>query len=102
MSSGLKERIMTLKMSGPVRIENLRHQPGEAVERLRSLLGAGASANPDPHRKGFYDLEDEGRTFYIHVSRTGTVLLLAIWPREGAHHATLHEAPLAEAVACCG
>jgi hypothetical protein len=92
---------MTLKMSGPVRIENLRHQPEKAVERLRCLLAAGASANPDPRRKGFYDLEDEDRAFYIHVSRTGTVLLLAIWPRAGAHLGTLHEAPHAEAVACC-
>jgi hypothetical protein len=93
---------MILKMNGPLRIDNLRHYPAETVVRLRCLLGAGASANPDPHRKGFYDLQDEDRAFYINVSRTGTVLLLATWPREGAHHAPLPEAPLARAVACCG
>jgi hypothetical protein len=91
---------MILKMSGPLRIDNLRHYPAETVDRLRCLLLAGASASPDPHRKGFYDLEDGDRAFYIHQSRTGTVLLLAIWPREGACHAALHEAPLAAAVAC--
>ncbi|HMD84239.1 MAG TPA: hypothetical protein VKO18_06010 [Terriglobia bacterium] len=93
---------MILKMSGPHRIDNLRHYPAETVDRLRGLLVAGAHANPDPHRKGFYDLEDGDRTFYIHVSPIGAILLLATWPREGAFQATLHEAPLAEAVACCG
>lgn len=93
---------MILKMSGPYRIDNLRHYPAETVERLRCLLVAGAHASPDPHRKAFYDLEDTDRTFYIHISPIGTVLLLATWPREGARQATLHGAPLAEAVACCG
>jgi len=92
---------MVLKMCGPLRIDNLRQYPAETVDRLRSLLVAGASASPDPHRKGFYDLDDEDRAFYIHVSRTRTVLLLATWLREGAHHAALHEAPLAETVVCC-
>jgi hypothetical protein len=93
---------MILKMSGPIRIENLRHHPAETVDRLRCLLAAGAHADPDPHRKGFYDLADGDRAFYIHVSPTGAVLLLATWPREGVPHAALHEASLAEAVACCG
>lgn len=93
---------MILKLSGPLRIENLRHHPGETVNRLRCLLVAGAHASPDPHRKGFYDLEDGNRVFYIHVSPTGTVLLLAVWSREGALDAPLHKAPLTEAVACCG
>jgi len=93
---------MILKMSGPLRIDNLRHYPAETVDRLRRLLVAGASASPDPHRKGFYDLEDGNRRFYIHVCPTGTVLLLATWPREGAPLAALHKAQPAEAVACCG
>jgi hypothetical protein len=92
---------MILKMSGPLRIENLRHYPAEMVDRLTCLLVAGASARPDPRRKNFYDLEDGDRTFFIHVSPTGTVLLLATWLREGAHLATVQKAP-AEAVACCG
>jgi len=93
---------MILKMSGPNRIDNLRHYSAETVDRLRCLLGAGAHATPDPHRKSFYDLEDGDRTFYIHLSPTGTVLLLAVWSREGAREAALHKAPPAEAVACCG
>jgi len=92
---------MILKMSGPHRIDNLRHYPAGTVDRLRCLLWAGANANPDPHRKGFYDLEDGDRTFYIHISPIGTVLLLATWPREGVSQAALHQAPFAEAVACC-
>jgi hypothetical protein len=93
---------MIVKMSGPLRIDNLRHYPAEMAERLRSLLMTGALAIPDPHRKGFYDLEDGDRLFYIHLCPSGTVLLLATWRKEGAPHAVLHEAPLAEAVPCCG
>jgi hypothetical protein len=93
---------MIFKMNGPIRIENLRQHPAETVDRLRCLLVMGAHANPDPHRKGFYDLEDGNRAFYIHVSPTGNVLLLATWLKEGARHATLHQARVTEAAACCG
>ncbi len=93
---------MILKTNGPVRIENLRQHPAETVDRLRCLLMVGTPATADPHRKGFYDLEDGNRSFYIHVSPTGTVLLLASWLKEGARHAVLHKAPHTEAVACCG
>jgi len=93
---------MILKMSGPLRIDNLRHYPAEMAERLRSLLETGALALPDPHRKGFYDLEDGDRRFYIHVCPSGTVLWLATWRAEGARPAAVQEAPLAEAVVCCG
>ena len=92
---------MILKINGPIRIDNLRHYPEETVGRLHCALVAGAFASPDPRRKNFYDLEDGDRTFYIHVSPTGKVLLLATWTAEGAPVATLHEAP-AEAVACSG
>jgi hypothetical protein len=93
---------MILKMSGLLRIENLRHHPAEMVERLRSLLVTGVLAVADPHRKGFYDLEDGDRRFYVHLSPTGTVLLLASWQIEAARQAVPHEAALAEAVPCCG
>lgn len=92
---------MILKMSNPFRIENLRHYPAETVDRLRCQLAAGAYVSPDPHRANFYDLEDSDRAFYIHVSPTGTVLLLATWPREGAHLASLQKV-LAQAAAGCG
>jgi hypothetical protein len=93
---------MTLKMSGPLRIDNLRPYPAEMAERLRSLLVTGALAIPDPHRKGFYDLEDGDRRFYIHLCPSGTVLLLATWRKEDARPVALHKAPLAEAATCCG
>jgi hypothetical protein len=92
---------MILKMSGPIRIENLRHHSTETVDRLRCLLVAGAQASPDSRRKGFYDLADGDRAFYIHVSPTGSVLLLAVWPRVVAPGAILHKVPRAEAAACC-
>lgn len=92
---------MILKLDGPLQIEDLRHHPAETVERLRGLLLAGACASPDPHRKNYYDLEDDDRAFYIHVAPTGTVLLLAAWPREGAHLGTL-QSVLGQAIACCG
>ncbi len=90
---------MILQMNGPIRIENLRHYPSETVDRLRSLLLSGASASPNPHRKNFYDLEDGDHAYYIHISPTGAVLLLASWPRDGVHLATFQEA-LARAVTC--
>ena len=92
---------MILKMNGPLRIENLRHYSPETVDRVRCLLEAGASASPDARRKNFYDLEDGDRAFFIHVSPTGAVLLLATWSREGAHPAAFQE-PRARALACCG
>jgi hypothetical protein len=40
----------------------------------------GGSALPDPKRKDFYDLENLGRTFFIHISSTtARVMLIATW-----------------------
>jgi hypothetical protein len=70
---------MTLKMNGNTGIDNLRNYPADIVEKLRSLLASGARAYPDPNRKEFYDLENGSRMFYIHISPTGNVWLLASW-----------------------
>lgn len=70
---------MTLRLNGNTRIDNLRDYPAEVVEKLRGLLADGAKAYPDPHRKNFYDLENGSRMFYIHVSPSGNVWLLATW-----------------------
>lgn len=75
---------MLLKLNEPLQIENLRNYPAEAARRLRELLLRGALASPDPQRKNFYDVEDGSCVFYIHISPAGTVLLLAIWAKEGA------------------
>ena len=70
---------MILKMNGNTGIDNLRNYPADIVEKLRSLLASGARAYPDPNRKQFYDLENGSRVFYIHISPTGNVWLLASW-----------------------
>ncbi len=92
---------MILKLDGPLRIDNLRHYPIETVEALRNLLASGATATPDPHRKSFYDVEADGRIFYVHLSPTGIVLLLACWRKEPVPEAMVRTAPLHEVVACC-
>jgi hypothetical protein len=61
-------------------VDNLQNYPAEIIKELEELLLSGGSALPDPKRKGFYDLEGQQRTFFIHVSSvTGRVALLAMW-----------------------
>ncbi len=61
-------------------VDNLRNYPAEIIEELEELLLWGGSAVPDPKRKGFYDLENYRRTFFIQISPiTGKVALLAAW-----------------------
>ena len=92
---------MILKMDGPLRIDNLRYYPSERVEALRNALVVGATADADPHRKGFYDVAAGENIFYIHLSPTGTVLLLACWRKEPVQQSIPREAPPPEARACC-
>jgi hypothetical protein len=73
---------MLLRLNGDPRIEDLRDHPPESVEKLRGLLRAGAPARPDPRRRDFYEVDDSGRVFYIHITPRGRVLLLAIWLKE--------------------
>jgi hypothetical protein len=48
------------------------------------LLASGAPAHPDPHRVGFYEVQNHSQVFYIHVSPVnGKVLLLATWRIDG-------------------
>ena len=92
---------MILKMNDSVRIDNLRRCPSEVVEALRNALVAGVIAAADPRRKNFYDLEAGDSIFYIHVSPTGTVLLLACWRKEPAEQTIPRQAPRPEARAYC-
>ncbi len=73
---------MTLRLEKAPLIDNLRKYPAGTVEKLRSLLTAGAEARPDPHRKNFYDVENGSEMFYIHIAPNGKVLLLAKWPQQ--------------------
>jgi hypothetical protein len=92
---------MILKLNGSFQIDNLRRYPSETVEALRSALVAGVNATADPRRKNFYDLEAGDNVFYIHLSPTGTVLLLACCVKKPAHQAIPREAQLPEARAYC-
>lgn len=75
---------MLLKLNDPVHIEDMQQYPPEYARRLRDLLLRGVTATADPSRKDFYDVEDAFRVFYIHICPSGKVLMLAIWPKEGA------------------
>lgn len=74
---------MILRFSETPLIDNLRNYPEHLVARLGALLQAGAAAQPDPRRKGFYDVADGDRVFFIHLSPvSGKVWLLASWAVE--------------------
>jgi hypothetical protein len=92
---------MILKMNGPFRVDNLRGYSSETVETLRSALVVGVTATADTHRRNFYDLEAGDDIFYIHLSPTGTVLLLARWRKQPAQQVIPYEEPLAELAAYC-
>jgi hypothetical protein len=61
-------------------VENPRNYPAEIIKELEELLLWGGSALADPKRKGFYDIDNYERTFFIQISSiTGKVVLLATW-----------------------
>jgi hypothetical protein len=73
---------MLLRMKQVPGVDNLRNYRTEIIKGLEELLLSGGSALPDPKRRGFYDLENHERTFFIHISSiTGRVALLATWLR---------------------
>jgi hypothetical protein len=73
---------MFLRMEQLQGVDNLRNYPAEIIKGLEELLLSGGSALPDPKRRGFYDLENHERTFFIQISsKTGRVVLLATWRR---------------------
>src|ERR1700686_5288497 len=59
---------MLLRMKQLPGIDNLRNYPVEIIKGLEDLLLSGASALPDPKRKGFYDVENRERTYFIQIS----------------------------------
>jgi len=71
---------MLIRLNNKPVIDNLRNYPQEIVDRLATALREGAVAKADPRRKGFYDLSDGDRNFFIHISPvSGHVWLLATW-----------------------
>src|SRR6266581_9348405 len=71
---------MFLRMKRLPGVDNPRNYPAETIKELEELLLWGGSAVPDPKRKGFYDLENCERRFFIQISSiSGKVVLLATW-----------------------
>jgi hypothetical protein len=84
---------MVMALEREMQIEDVRNHPAETVQMLRSLLFSGTPVTPDPKRTDFYELEDAGVVYYIHISpASGKILLLATWPSEAALAAASHEA----------
>ncbi len=81
---------MLLRLSGNIQIEDRWHHPPGSVDALRALLVNGVEAATDHQRKGFYEIEDGARVFYVHLCPTGRVLLLAIWTREHVQPSVSH------------
>ena len=74
----------------------MRKHSGETVAKLRRLLTDGATAQVDPRRKDFYEVENGCVVYYIHVRPLiGKVYLLATWPKENS--STAAEGPLTDA-----
>ena len=72
-----------LKFNQGVRVENPRSYEAGAIEHLHYLLETGSSAQRDPRRENFYEVDGGGEIFYIHVSPvSGNVVLLAKWIRQ--------------------
>jgi hypothetical protein len=71
---------MLIRLNFRPAIDNIHHYPQNIVERLATLLTEGAVAAADTRRKGFYDVTDGDRAFFIHISPvSGKVFLLASW-----------------------
>jgi hypothetical protein len=71
---------MFLRMKRKPVVDNPRNYPAKIVKELEEALLSGGSASPDPKRKGFYDLENHRRIFFIQISSvTGKVALVATW-----------------------
>ena len=68
-----------------IRIENARLYPSAIVDRLQTALLNGADLHADESRRNFFDLDIEGRTYFIYVSPvSGNVTLIATWAQKSA------------------
>jgi len=66
-----------------MRIENARLYPAAVVNQLEKALSNGAELCVDAARRNFYDLEAEGRTYFIYVAPvSGYVTLIAMWDKK--------------------
>ncbi len=68
-----------------IRIENARLYPSEVVDRLYAALSRGAELRADQSRMNFYDVNSEGRTYFIYISPANEkVTLIATWAQKRA------------------
>jgi hypothetical protein len=66
-----------------IRIENARLYPAAIVNQLQTALSNGAKLQVDETRRNFYDLETEGRTYFIYISPASrNIILIATWERK--------------------
>src|SRR6266849_3425415 len=72
MSSGVARTpggaMTKLRFSGKLQIEDVRKHSEETIAKLWRLLADGATAQADPRRKDFYEVEN-GRVVYYILSR---------------------------------
>ena len=63
-------------------VEDVRNHPTGAVDALRALLTEGVVAQPDPHRKNYFEVENGSKVYFVHVAPvTRKVMLLGMWPK---------------------
>ncbi len=75
---------MNKRLYGKVKVESLRNHPAADVEALQRLLARGTDAEADPHHKHFYEVQGDGRVFYVYISPvSGAVRLAAVWGADG-------------------
>ena len=74
-----------------IRIENARLYPPAIVDQIQTALSNGAELHADESRRNFYDLDFDGRTYFIYVSPlSGNVTLIAAWVQK---HPSADEKP---------
>jgi len=62
------------------KIEDPRGHGAEALRQLHEALASAAPAVPDARRANFFEVQADGRVFYIHVSPVSRkITLLATW-----------------------
>jgi hypothetical protein len=68
-----------------IRIENARFYSAGIVDRLQTALSNGTELHADQARRNFFDLEIEGRVYFIYVApASGNVTLIATWEKRRA------------------
>jgi hypothetical protein len=81
-NGGLKGKRGMLAIKN-IRIENARLYPRKIVDQLLLALSNGTQLHADESRIHFYDLEADGRKYFIYVSPVNaSVTLIATWAKK--------------------